>query len=41
MAGDVWRCGRYSLGLGAPLVMGILNVTPDSFSDLCRVSRII
>jgi dihydropteroate synthase len=33
MAGDVWRCGRYSLGLGAPLVMGILNVTPDSFSD--------
>jgi len=29
----VWRCGRYELSLEAPLVMGILNVTPDSFSD--------
>jgi dihydropteroate synthase len=28
-----WRCGRFQLSLGAPLVMGILNVTPDSFSD--------
>jgi len=28
-----WRCGRYELALDAPLVMGILNVTPDSFSD--------
>ena len=28
-----WSCGRYSLDLGHPLVMGILNVTPDSFSD--------
>ena len=26
-------CGRYSLDLGTPLVMGVLNVTPDSFSD--------
>jgi dihydropteroate synthase len=29
----VWRCGRFELALEAPLVMGILNVTPDSFSD--------
>ena len=29
----VWRCGRFELALGRPLVMGILNVTPDSFSD--------
>ncbi len=31
----VWRCGTYSLNLepGRPYVMGILNVTPDSFSD--------
>ncbi|MRS12803.1 MAG: dihydropteroate synthase [Actinobacteria bacterium] len=29
----IWRCGRYALGLARPLVMGILNVTPDSFSD--------
>ncbi|MGV8083355.1 MAG: dihydropteroate synthase [Coriobacteriia bacterium] len=28
-----WRCGRYELELSRPLVMGILNVTPDSFSD--------
>ena len=26
-------CGRYRLSLDRPLVMGILNVTPDSFSD--------
>lgn len=29
----VWRCGRFELSLETPLVMGILNVTPDSFSD--------
>ena len=31
----VWRCGPFELVLtpGRPLVMGILNVTPDSFSD--------
>lgn len=27
------QCGRFSLELNRPLVMGILNVTPDSFSD--------
>ena len=27
------RCKSRSLSLQAPLVMGILNVTPDSFSD--------
>jgi len=26
-------CGKFSLSLDRPLVMGILNVTPDSFSD--------
>jgi dihydropteroate synthase len=29
----VWRCGRFSLTLERTLVMGVLNVTPDSFSD--------
>ncbi len=29
----VWRCGRYTLDTSRPLVMGILNLTPDSFSD--------
>jgi dihydropteroate synthase len=28
-----FSCGRYRLSLDRPLVMGILNVTPDSFSD--------
>ena len=31
-----WRCGRFYFDWQknpAPLVMGILNVTPDSFSD--------
>ncbi len=27
------RCGRFELGLERPLVMGVVNVTPDSFSD--------
>ncbi|WP_129649148.1 dihydropteroate synthase [Peristeroidobacter agariperforans] len=27
------RCGPHTLDLSHPLVMGILNVTPDSFSD--------
>ncbi|AFK62068.1 dihydropteroate synthase [Advenella kashmirensis WT001] len=26
-------CGRFELTLKRPLVMGIVNVTPDSFSD--------
>lgn len=28
-----WRCGRFTLGLERPVVMGIVNATPDSFSD--------
>ena len=28
-----WRCGDRRFSLDRPLVMGILNVTPDSFSD--------
>jgi dihydropteroate synthase len=27
------RCGRKTLDLSRPVVMGVLNVTPDSFSD--------
>lgn len=27
------RCGRFELDLSAPRVMGVVNVTPDSFSD--------
>jgi len=27
------RCGRFALELSRPVVMGIVNVTPDSFSD--------
>jgi dihydropteroate synthase len=27
------RCGNRSLDLSTPLVMGVINVTPDSFSD--------
>jgi len=29
----VWRCGRFALDVSGTLVMGVLNVTPDSFSD--------
>jgi len=27
------RCGRFTLPLDRPLLMGVVNVTPDSFSD--------
>lgn len=33
-------CGRFTLDLTRPLVMGILNVTPDSFSDGGRFDRL-
>lgn len=33
MAMTILRCGSRELDLSRPLVMGILNVTPDSFSD--------
>jgi dihydropteroate synthase len=32
-SGAVLRCGRYRLQLARPLIMGIVNVTPDSFAD--------
>ena len=28
-----WQCGSYSFDTHMPIIMGILNVTPDSFSD--------
>lgn len=28
-----WKCGTLKLALDRPLIMGIVNVTPDSFSD--------
>ncbi|WP_455137130.1 dihydropteroate synthase [Thermophilibacter sp.] len=28
-----WRCGAHEISLARPRIMGILNVTPDSFSD--------
>ena len=29
----MWQCSSYSFDSRMPVVMGILNVTPDSFSD--------
>lgn len=29
----IWKCGRFKFDSRMPIVMGILNVTPDSFSD--------
>jgi dihydropteroate synthase len=33
MAARTFRCGRHAFDLARPLVMGVVNVTPDSFSD--------
>ena len=32
-AAPVWRCGSVRIDLSVPRIMGIVNVTPDSFSD--------
>ena len=29
----LWQCGKFKLDLSVPKIMGILNVTADSFSD--------
>ena len=29
----IWKCGQYSFDSRMPIIMGILNLTPDSFSD--------
>lgn len=28
-----WHCGKHNISLARPRIMGVLNVTPDSFSD--------
>ena len=33
MTSRIWQAGRFQLGLSTPKIMGIVNVTPDSFSD--------
>ena len=30
---EQWLCGRFEFSLERPILMGIVNVTPDSFSD--------
>jgi dihydropteroate synthase len=32
----ILQCGKYRLALDRPLIMGVVNVTPDSFSDAGR-----
>ena len=31
--GRIWQCGTHQVSLARPRIVGILNVTPDSFSD--------
>jgi dihydropteroate synthase len=35
-----WRCRQRTIDLSRPIVMGILNVTPDSFSDGARFADV-
>ena len=45
MTSRIWQAGRFQLDLITPKIMGIVNVTPDSFSDggtyLAEVSGVI
>ena len=36
----ILQCGRHSLDLSTPHVMGIINITPDSFSDGGRYNNL-
>src|SRR6202162_5575450 len=36
----LWRCRKRMIDLSRPIVMGILNVTPDSFSDGDRYASV-
>jgi dihydropteroate synthase len=38
--GMQWRCRNKTINLARPVVMGILNVTPDSFSDGNRYASV-
>ncbi len=29
----IWHCGTYEFDTSTPIMMGVLNITPDSFSD--------
>ena len=40
MTADLLQCGSRALDLSKPAVMGILNVTPDSFSDGGRLNTL-
>jgi dihydropteroate synthase len=33
MMSDIWQCGRFTFKRSQPIIMGVVNVTPDSFSD--------
>lgn len=33
MTQTIWQAGRFKIDLVAPKIMGIVNLTPDSFSD--------
>ena len=33
MTQPTWQAGRFRIDLSAPKIMGIINLTPDSFSD--------
>lgn len=33
MTATIWQCGRFEFALDRPVLMGVVNVTPDSFSD--------
>ena len=39
MTQPIWQAGRFSIDLSAPKIMGIVNLTPDSFSDGGTYSR--
>jgi dihydropteroate synthase len=35
----VFQCGRFTFELNRPLIMGVVNITPDSFSDGGRFAQ--
>ena len=33
----LWKCASFTFDCQRPVIMGVVNVTPDSFSDLSLI----
>ncbi len=39
MTTRIWQAGRFEIGLDKPKIMGIVNLTPDSFPTAAYIRK--